>query len=162
MIYYNKVIVTGKLANDAETAPTKTGKPMSRFVLDAPTGFGEYKKTSHIKCTALGKTAELINQYGKAGKIICAEGTISSNEYKSKTTGNDVSIIEILIDKVTFDSGSSKEEQPRQATARPAQVPQTRKALPTRQEYYDEPQQDNKRPPENTEEQNNWDNDVPF
>jgi single-strand DNA-binding protein len=168
MIYINKVIVCGKLAGDAESIATKSGKPMSKVVVDTPTGFGEQKKTSHIIVKAFGKTAEILNQYGKAGKVTSIEGIITSEEFKTQD-GRTFSNIVVVADKVSFESSSQPSQSTQQKAVYPAKQPVAQtKRYPSKQQNSYAPQEEQEEPQQELEEeqtqqrQNNFDDDVPF
>ena len=96
----NTVNIVGRISQEIKTAQSKEGNAIANISIAVPK-ITNYKEADFFKCTAFGKTAELISQYMKKGSRIGITGHLTVNKFKTKT-GYDVESTEIIIDQVEF------------------------------------------------------------
>ena len=120
----NKVILTGRIANDLEIKTSNSGKSYLRFTLATKSG----KDTDFINCLIFDKGAELLAQYTGKGGLISVSGrlhiTSVEKEDGKKTTYTDVLIsdFEFLQSKPTG-SANKTSETPVKAPNKPIDEP---------------------------------------
>lgn len=103
----NRFTGIGRIGRDIELK--HSGETVyCRFSIAIEDGYGEYKKTNWINCTAFGRIAENTAKYCGKGSLVGVEGRIDvkTREVEDKK----VTSWSILCDKVEF--LSRKEEQP--------------------------------------------------
>jgi len=103
----NKAMILGRLGRDPETTTTQGGLTLCKFSIAT----SKKKKdgteiTSWHRCTAFGKTGELIAQYVGKGDELFVEGSLSYGEYEKN--GNKVYTTDIIVDNMNF-VGSRKQ-----------------------------------------------------
>lgn len=100
----NHVVLVGRLTRDPELRYTTTQKPFAFFGLAVERRFrnqaGE-RETDFFNVTAWGKTAELVNQYMKKGRLVGVEGRIEQRKYTAKD-GTERTTFDIVAENVTF------------------------------------------------------------
>ena len=129
----NRVLLAGRLTRDPElsylpsgTAVCKMGLAVSRFYR---TQDGERKEeTSFFNIKVWSKQAEYCGQYLKKGRPVLIEGSLRSNEWEDKTTGQKRSAIEVnavRVQQLDWDdrSGGSGGGAARSAAPTPAPRP---------------------------------------
>ena len=79
----NCVQLIGNTTADAELKSTANGDMMVNFTIAVPRRRGD-AGADFIRCTAFGKTAELIANYVKKGNRIGVEGRIEVSKYTDK------------------------------------------------------------------------------
>jgi single-strand DNA-binding protein len=88
----NKVILVGRLGKDPEIRSTPSGTSVARFTMATDERFtdrnGEkQERTEWHNITAWGKLAEICGQYLKKGKLIYIDGSLRTDSWDDKETG---------------------------------------------------------------------------
>jgi single-strand DNA-binding protein len=88
----NKVILVGRLGKDPEIRSTPQGNSVVRFTVATDEKFtdraGEkQERTEWHNITAWGKLAEICGQYLKKGKLVYIEGSIRTDSWDDKESG---------------------------------------------------------------------------
>jgi single-strand DNA-binding protein len=120
----NKVILSGRIANDIELRYTAKGTPVVRFTLafDRPVkdASGQYQnQASFLDVVAWSKWAETLNNSAHKGSPLIVEGHIETRNY---TDSNNVNrkAVEVIAEYIQFlearaksDEGSPEEHETR-------------------------------------------------
>ncbi len=120
-MYYNKVILIGRLVREPENVMLPSGSQVSNLVLAYNRSYkdqsGQWKEESHFfEIKVFGKLAErVVPQLGK-GDLILVEGRLHQDKWLDKTSGEPRSKIRI----VAFDLRILSK-----AAAKPSTTPQT-------------------------------------
>ena len=91
----NKVILVGHLGSDAEMRNTQTGGAIATLSIATSeswtdkTSGQKQERTEWHRVTFFGKLAEIAGQYCKKGGQIYVEGSIRTDKYQDKKTGED-------------------------------------------------------------------------
>lgn len=82
----NKVILTGRIANDLEIRSTTTGKSICEFRLatNRPVNRDGEKVADFINCRVWNKSAENLVKYQTKGNLIAVVGRMQVDSYKDK------------------------------------------------------------------------------
>lgn len=88
----NKVILVGRLGKDPEMRSTPSGTSVVKFTVATDEKFtdrnGEkQERTEWHNITAWGKLAEICGQYLKKGKLVYIEGSLRTDSWDDKETG---------------------------------------------------------------------------
>ncbi len=88
----NKVILVGRLGKDPEIRSTPSGTSVARFSMATDEKFtdrnGEkQERTEWHNITAWGKLAEICGQYLRKGKLVYIEGSIRTDSWDDKESG---------------------------------------------------------------------------
>ena len=88
----NKVILVGRLGKDPEIRSTPGGNTVAKFTVATDERFtdksGEkQERTEWHNIAAWGKLAEICGQYLRKGKLVYIEGSIRSDSWDDKETG---------------------------------------------------------------------------
>lgn len=88
----NKVILVGRLGKDPEIRSTPQGTPVAKFTVATDERFtdraGEkQERTEWHNITAWGKLGEICGQYLKKGKLVYIEGSIRTDSWDDKESG---------------------------------------------------------------------------
>lgn len=88
----NKVILVGRLGKDPEIKSTPSGTTVAKFSMATDERFtdrsGEkQERTEWHNIVAWGKLAEICGQYLKKGKLIFLEGSLRTDSWDDKETG---------------------------------------------------------------------------
>jgi single-strand DNA-binding protein len=88
----NKVILVGRLGKDPEIRSTPSGTSVARFSLATDEKFtdrnGEkQERTEWHNIVAWGKLAEICGQYLKKGKLVYIDGSIRTDSWDDKESG---------------------------------------------------------------------------
>jgi single-strand DNA-binding protein len=88
----NKVIIVGRLGKDPEMRATPSGTSVTRFTVATDEKFtdrnGEkQERTEWHNITAWGKLGEICGQYLKKGKLVYIEGSIRTDSWDDKESG---------------------------------------------------------------------------
>jgi single-strand DNA-binding protein len=92
MASVNKVILVGRLGKDPEIRSTPTGTTVAKFSLATDDRYtdkaGEkQERTEWHNIVAWGKLAEICGQYLRKGKLVYIEGSIRTDSWDDKETG---------------------------------------------------------------------------
>ena len=93
---YNKQIVIGHLAKDADLRYTQNGKPIANFRVIANTGYGEHKHTEGFNVVVWGVLAEKLSDYLTKGKLVLVEGETRTRKYQGQD-GQDRYATEVVV-----------------------------------------------------------------
>jgi len=92
MASVNKVILVGRLGKDPEIRSTPSGTTVAKFSLATDDRYtdknGEkQERTEWHNITMFGKLAEICGQYLRKGKLVYVEGSIRTDSWDDKETG---------------------------------------------------------------------------
>ena len=109
----NKVILIGNLGKDAEIRTTGGGSIIANLRIATAErrkgSDGEWADhTEWHSVTAFGKTAEVMEKYGKKGKQLYVEGRLQTREYTDKD-GNKRWSTEVVANEIRLLGGRSEE-----------------------------------------------------
>lgn len=113
----NRVILVGRLGKDPEMKSTPSGTSIAKFSLATDERFtdksGErQERTEWHNVVAFNKLAEICGQYLRKGKLVFIEGSIRTDSWEDKESGQKKSRTEIIangmqmLDKRSDDEGS--------------------------------------------------------
>lgn len=130
----NKVIVMGNLGKDPELSYTQGGMAVCKFSIAT----SKRKKdgtdvTSWHKCTAFGRTAEIITQYVGKGSQLYVEGELSYGQYEKD--GIVRYTTDIIVNEISF-VGAAKGGQQQNHDSQMGQPPQQNNYQPQQQQQY--------------------------
>ena len=82
----NKIILTGRIANDLELKATTTGKSICEFRIatNRPVNRDGEKVADFINCRVWNKSAENLVKYQTKGNLIAVVGRMQVDSYKDK------------------------------------------------------------------------------
>ncbi len=107
----NQVVLVGRLVRNPELRTTDSNKSVTTVTLAIPRSFknmnGEYD-TDFVDCILWENTAKSTTEYCKKGDIIGIKGRIQSRIVEKDDDKK--YLIEIIAEKVTFLSSTSKEK----------------------------------------------------
>lgn len=111
----NHVTLIGRLTADPEVKYTQSGIAYAKFTLAVNRRFknaqGE-KEADFLSVVAWRKTAELVGEYLKKGRLICVEGSIQTRKWETPE-GQKRTFYEIAAENVVFiDSKRQGQEAP--------------------------------------------------
>lgn len=132
----NKVILVGRLGKDPEIRSTPSGTSVAKFTLATDERYtdrnGEkQQRTEWHNIVAWGRLAEICGQYLKKGKLVYIDGSIRTDSWDDKETGQKRYRTEIIADNMQMldrrgdeEGGGGSYSGPRKSTASaaPSQV----------------------------------------
>lgn len=77
----NNITIFGRLTDNPEVKATNDNKAISKFSLADNHGSGQDTKASFFRCTAFGKTAELINNSCQKGHRLIVNGRMEEEKW---------------------------------------------------------------------------------
>jgi len=108
----NTVVIVGRVGRDAEIRYFESGKSKAGF--SVAVNRWDSKTKSEIadwyNVTAWDKLAEFAGEYVKKGAMIVVEGSIQTNKWTDKTTGEDKESFIINASTIRF-AGSKRETE---------------------------------------------------
>ena len=109
---FSKAIIAGNLTRDPELRSTGSGTSVCSFSVAVNRVYrsadGENKEdVSFIDCSAWGKLAEVISQYGKKGSGVLISGRLSQRSWEDKNGGGKRSRTEIVVEDFNFVGGGA-------------------------------------------------------
>lgn len=111
MASFNKVLLMGNLTRDPElrylpsgTAVVEFGLAMSRTWTDQKTGERRESPT-FVDCKAMGRPAEVINQYMTKGRSIFIEGRLEYRTWEAKDGSGKRSKLDVFVENFQFTGG---------------------------------------------------------
>ena len=117
----NKVIILGRLGGDPETRYLPSGDAVCNFSVatsekwkDKSTG-EQQERTEWHRCSAFGRTAEVIAEYFLKGSEIYLEGKLQTRKWQAQD-GTDKYSTEIRVDSFSFTGGSTQPDDGGQST----------------------------------------------
>ncbi len=108
----NRVTLMGRFTRDPELRRTTTDIAVVSFTVAVDKPYnkdGEHPEANFIPCVAWRERAELIASHFTKGQRIAIDGTLQSRRY-TDNDGNNRSIVEVLVDNVTFVERREKRE----------------------------------------------------
>ena len=112
----NSLSFIGRLAKDAETRQTPSGKSVTGFRVANDVGFGDHKRTNWFSCSIWGARGEKLAQYLVKGSRVFVTGEFSSREYQ--TNGENRTALEVAVREIDFVSKPEHQQKhERQQTA---------------------------------------------
>jgi single-strand DNA-binding protein len=108
----NKVILTGRIANDLELRATTTGKSICDFRLatNRPVTRDGEKVADFINCRVWNKRAENLAQYQKKGNLIAVIGRMQVEKYTDKD-GKDRYSTYVLVEELEYLERKKEDKQ---------------------------------------------------
>jgi len=113
----NKVILVGNLGKDPDVRYTTSGAAVASFSIatseswkDKNTG-EKQERTEWHNVTAFNKLTEIIGEYVKKGSQIYIEGSLRTEKYQDKKTGEDRYSTKIIANNIQMLGGRGDNEQ---------------------------------------------------
>jgi len=111
----NKVILIGRLGKDPEIRSTPSGQSVARFSLATDEKFtdrnGEkQERTEWHNIVAWGKLGEICGQYLRKGRLVYIDGSIRTDTWDDKETGQKKYRTEIIAQNMKMLERKSDEE----------------------------------------------------
>jgi single-strand DNA-binding protein len=100
----NRVILIGRLTADPEVKYTPSGIAVGRFCLAVDRRYKNQqgqRETDFLNIVAWRKTAELVGEYLKKGRLVAVEGQLQSRKWETKE-GEKRTSYEVVADSVQF------------------------------------------------------------
>ena len=120
----NIVILHGRITADPTIRTANSGTKIAGFTIavdrrlkDKTTG---ERKTDFCRCTAFGKTAEMLERFWTKGKEILVEGELQQNDYVAQD-GHDVKSYQVVVNQVHFCGSKNDSAQYGTTQTEPAQ-----------------------------------------
>lgn len=100
---FNLVVLTGRLAADAELKTTNNGVSVCSFTIAVERRYkqGEERQADFINIVAWRQTAEFVSKHFSKGSMIGIEGSIQTRKYQDKD-GNNRTAFEVVANNVQF------------------------------------------------------------
>lgn len=117
----NKIILSGRLAQDPEQRNTKSGTEMATFNLAVARKRSD--TTDFFHCFCMGQNAKYLLQYGAKGMSLELSGECQLGSYTDKN-GAKQQTVNIFAMEVDFTSKNPNLQNNQQQTGQPAQRPQ--------------------------------------
>ena len=111
----NQVNLLGRLTKDPEdyTSNKKDAQSLTKFTVAINRNA---EQADFIRCTAFGKTADVILDHCKKGQMIALTGHIATGSYEKD--GETVYTTDVIVDRFYFAEGKhEEEEQPKKGYA---------------------------------------------
>jgi single-strand DNA-binding protein len=102
-MYYNRIILIGRLTRDPELRATPDGVSVVRFRLavDRVARAGEERQTDFFDIVAFRQLADTVANYTTKGRLVLVEGKLQTRSYNDRE-GNRRTVYEIVADTVRF------------------------------------------------------------
>ena len=102
-MYYNRIILVGRLTRDPELRATPDGISVVRFTLAVDRGMraGEERQTDFFDIVAFRQLADTVANYMTKGKLVLVEGRLQTRSYTDRE-GNRRKAYEVVADTVRF------------------------------------------------------------
>lgn len=120
----NLVILHGRITADPTIRTANSGAKIAGFTIavdrrlkDKTTG---ERKTDFCRCTAFGKTAEMLERFWTKGKEILVEGELQQNDYVAQD-GHEVKSYQVVVNQVHFCGSKNDSAQYGTTQTEPAQ-----------------------------------------
>ena len=110
----NKVILIGNLGKDPEMKYTPGGMPVARFTLATNERFKDKEgnwqdRTEWHNLVAFQRTAEIAGEYLKKGRTVYIEGSLRTNSWDDKESGQKKYRTEIIVNDLVLLGGGQRE-----------------------------------------------------
>lgn len=128
-MYYNRIILVGRLTRDPELRTTPDGTPLVRFTLavDRRRG-GDEPITDYFDVVAFSQLAETVANYMTKGRLVLVEGSLQTRTYTDRE-GNQRKKYEVRADDVRFLDRAPQPQSLEEPPPQP-QVANTRRSAP--------------------------------
>ena len=102
-MYYNRIILVGRLTRDPELRATPDGISVVRFALAVDRGMraGEERQTDFFDIVAFRQLADNVANYVTKGRLVLVEGRLQTRSYTDRE-GNRRKAYEVIADTVRF------------------------------------------------------------
>jgi single-strand DNA-binding protein len=102
-MYYNRIILVGRLTRDPELRATPDGISVVRFTLAVDRGMraGEERQTDFFDIVAFRQLADTVANYTTKGRLVLVEGKLQTRSYTDRE-GNRRKAYEVIADTVRF------------------------------------------------------------
>ena len=102
-MYYNRIILVGRLTRDPELRATPDGVSVVRFTLAVDRGMraGEERQTDFFDIVAFRQLADNVANYVTKGRLVLVEGRLQTRSYTDRE-GNRRKAYEVIADTVRF------------------------------------------------------------
>jgi single-strand DNA-binding protein len=102
-MYYNRIILVGRLTRDPELRATPDGISVVRFTLAVDRGMraGEERQTDFFDIVAFRQLADNVANYVTKGRLVLVEGKLQTRSYTDRE-GNRRKAYEVIADTVRF------------------------------------------------------------
>ena len=102
-MYYNRIILVGRLTRDPELRATPDGISVVRFTLAVDRGMraGEERQTDFFDIVAFRQLADNVANYVTKGRLVLVEGRLQTRSYTDRE-GNRRKAYEVVADTVRF------------------------------------------------------------
>ncbi len=102
-MFYNKIMLVGRLTRDPELRTTPDGLSVVRFTLavDRPGRPGGERLTDFFDIVAFGQLGETVANYTEKGRLVLVEGRLQTRSYTDRE-GNQRKAFEIIAQEVRF------------------------------------------------------------
>ena len=102
-MYYNRIILVGRLTRDPELRATPDGISVVRFTLAVDRGMraGEERQTDFFDIVAFRQLADNVANYVTKGRLVLVEGRLHTRRYTDRE-GNPRKAYEVVADNVRF------------------------------------------------------------
>ena len=102
-MYYNRIILVGRLTRDPELRATPDGISVVRFTLAVDRGMraGEERQTDFFDIVAFRQLADNVANYVTKGRLVLVEGRLQTRSYTDRE-GNRRKAYEVIADTVRF------------------------------------------------------------
>jgi single-strand DNA-binding protein len=122
MASINKVILIGNLTKDVEARYSPHGQAVASATIacndewkDKATG-EKKSRVEYVNLTFFGRTAEIAAEYLKKGASIYVEGSLRTEKYQDKSTGQDKYSTKVIVNDMKM-LGGKKEAAPKPVVA---------------------------------------------
>lgn len=116
----NLVVLTGRLTRDPELKYSASGTAYCRFSLAVNRAF-QKDQTDFINCVAFGKTAELVGEYLRKGRLAGVQGRIQTDVFESN--GEKKYNTSVSVEKIEFlESKGNSEPSFEKTTGKTAEI----------------------------------------
>ncbi|MCX7993842.1 MAG: single-stranded DNA-binding protein [Fimbriimonadales bacterium] len=126
-MYYNRIVLVGRLTRDPELRATPDGMSVARFTLAVDRGgrAGEERQTDFFDIVAFRQLADTIANYIGKGRLVLVEGKLQTRSYTDRE-GKPRKAFEIIADTVRFlERARDVETEPSTPEYAPAAAPRT-------------------------------------
>ncbi|MDP9267604.1 MAG: single-stranded DNA-binding protein [Acidobacteriota bacterium] len=111
----NKVILIGNLGKDPEVKYTPSGMAVAKFSLATNERFKDKEgawqdRTEWHNLVAFQRTAEIAGEYLKKGRTVYIEGSLRTNSWDDKETGQKKYKTEIIVNELVLLGGGQRGE----------------------------------------------------
>ena len=116
----NKIILSGRLAQDPEMKQTPNGAEMATFSV-AVNRKRDRETTDFFRCVCFGQSAKYVTQYGSKGMSLELEGECQLHKYQDRN-GTNQTTVNVVVDNLAFTSKNPNQQQSGQPVPRPQQT----------------------------------------